>query len=217
MNGCPDREAHLERIHDLLDGLVPKAEAERLRRHLAGCADCRAEMMTFQRVFGSLERLPLAVVRPELTERILARVLPSRRRRRHRVAVIGWSYAACLAACAGLAGGIAAQPAARAFVEHTAGGVSHRVVEGLSFITHLTAVAVLGVAGGLDALAATGERFAPIGRALNAVLTTPSFAAALLTALAVSSALLWWLRPATVRRRRSGSTDIGILGFWGLS
>jgi len=217
MNGCPDRERHLERIQDFLDGLVPAAEAERLRRHFAGCTDCRHEMETFRRVFGSLERLPLAAVRPELTDRILARVLPSRRRRRHRVAVIGWSYAACVAACAGLVGGIAAQPAARAFVEHAAGNVSHRVVEGLSFITHLAAVTVLGVAGGLNIMAATGERFAPIGRALNAVLTTPSFAAALLTALAASAALLWWLRPATVRRGRSGSTDIGILGLWGLS
>lgn len=212
MNGCPDRE----RIQDLLDGIVPEPEASALRRHAAGCPGCAAELVLFERVFVSLARMPLATPRPELTERVLARVLPSRRLR-HRVAAIGWGYAACLAAFAGIVGGIAAHPPARAFVEQTAGTASHRVIETLSFVTHLAGVAVLGIAGGIDAMATTGERLAPIGRALYAVWTTPSFAAALLTAFAACAALLWWLRPLPARRRRPGPTDVGILSFWGMA
>jgi len=151
-----------------------------------------------------------------ITELVLARVLP-RRRRRHQVAVIGWGYAACLAACLGLVALFTNYAPARALVETTAGTISHRVVDTLGFATHLTGVLVLSIAGGVDLMASTGSRFAPIGRAVQAVLTTPAFAAALITAFAACAALLWWLRPAPARRRRSGPTDIGILGFWGMA
>jgi len=212
MNLCTERE----RLQDLLDGLLPETEAGAVRRHAADCAACGAELAVFERIMGTLDRMPLATPRPELMDRVLARVLPSRRRH-HRVAALGVAYAACLAAFAGIVLAVAGNPAARAALESGAAIASRGFVQAATWATQVAGVGVLWLAGGMKAVVAIESYVAPVGRAMQAVLTTPSFAAALLTAFAACGVLLWWLRPVPVRRRGAGPTNVGILGFWGMA
>jgi len=212
MNACNERE----RLQDLLDGLLPETEAGDVRRHAAGCRACGAELAAFERVMGVLDRLPLANPRPELMDLVLARVLPSRRRH-HRIAAVGLGYAACLAAFSGLVVLASGNPAARTTAELGLALASRGFLHVAGFLTQVAGTAVLWIAGGLKAAAAIESWVAPVGRAMQAVLTSPSLVAALLSAFAVCGALLWWLRPVAVRRRGTGPAHLGILGFWGMA
>ena len=76
---------HQKRVQAFLDGDLSADEARAFRDHLAGCADCAAELATYRRVFALLDEAPLAEPAPALGERVLAHVLPSRQRRRARL------------------------------------------------------------------------------------------------------------------------------------
>src|SRR5437867_8096602 len=100
MNRCSE----IRRVQDYLDGELSAIETESFRAHLRSCAACGTEVALFTRAFQALDAMPLVVPRPELTERVLAHVLPSRVRRRW-VRAAAWGYGASFAAC--LAGAIA--------------------------------------------------------------------------------------------------------------
>jgi anti-sigma factor RsiW len=54
--------AHItfERMHDLVDGLVPASEEALLREHLGGCPECREELGALEATVGALRALPVA-------------------------------------------------------------------------------------------------------------------------------------------------------------
>ncbi len=112
MTRCPQAP----RVQDFLDGDLAPAEAAAFRAHLAVCTECAGEVALFERLITTLERPALVEPPAGLTERVLARVLPSRARRR-RLAVLGWSYLGALTACAAAVGLWVAQPAGRASLE----------------------------------------------------------------------------------------------------
>ena len=53
-----------ERMHDLVDGLVPDAEREPLEDHLRACASCRDEVATLRELVGELGALSGAAAAP---------------------------------------------------------------------------------------------------------------------------------------------------------
>jgi len=55
----------LERIHDLVDGLVPASEEVRLRHHLESCSDCRGHFESIEATVRALGSLPDAARPPE--------------------------------------------------------------------------------------------------------------------------------------------------------
>jgi hypothetical protein len=54
-----------ERMHDLLDGLMPPGEAERAEAHLESCATCRSEYEGLLAVIAGLRALPAGARAPE--------------------------------------------------------------------------------------------------------------------------------------------------------
>ena len=182
------------RIQDFLDSELPPGEAAAFRAHLAGCRECAAETASLQSLIASLERVPLATPRSELTGRILDRVLPSRARRRRLVA-LGWGYASALAACAGAVALWALQPGRQVVLESLSGRLSHRLLGVGLFVLDSLGASAVRLAGGWSWLHATGERLAPLARALGAVLAEPSIVLTVWAAAAVCAALLWWMRP----------------------
>lgn len=213
MNACSERH----RLQDLLDGTLPEAEERALRAHVASCASCAAELAGWERLFTSLERIPMAEPDPALTERILTRVVPARVRRRW-AAAIGWSYAGAFAACAAIAGVAFAQPGVRAALENAAGLASRGLVGVVAFFFNTLGSAAVGLVNGWNLLAETGGRFEPFLRAFATLLTAPTVEIAAWTAGAACVALLWWMRmaPAGERARRRGGHSgrgLGIVGF----
>lgn len=64
-----------ERMHDLVDGLVPEAERTALDDHLRSCAACRDELTRLQELVGGLGELPSEATAPAgLWEGIEARI-----------------------------------------------------------------------------------------------------------------------------------------------
>jgi anti-sigma factor RsiW len=199
------------RLQDFLDGELPTGEVVAFRAHLAVCQDCAADLASFQSLIATLERVPLLAPRPELTGRILDRVLPSRARRR-RLAVLGWSYAGALSACAGAVALWALQPGGNAQVETLSGQLSHRLLGAGFFVLNLLGASAVRLADGWSLLHAAGERLAPLSRALGAVLTEPGIALTIWAAAAVCAALLWWMRPRAGAAAREVH-HVGVLGF----
>jgi anti-sigma factor RsiW len=76
MNRCPETI----NVQDWLDGTLDPQAAARFEAHLAGCAECEAEVAAFRVVFAELRTLPLLDPRPELFQRIMEEVLPHRAR-----------------------------------------------------------------------------------------------------------------------------------------
>lgn len=69
-----------------LDGALPAARAEEIRRHLDGCADCRYALARLRSAVALLGKLPAAPApSPAFAARLEARLAPERERRR------GWS------------------------------------------------------------------------------------------------------------------------------
>lgn len=191
------------RVQDFLDGDLPPPEAVAFRAHLAVCPHCAAEAASFRRLFTTLEQQPLDVPRPELTGRILGRVLPSRVRRR-RLAALGLGYAAGLVVTgAGVAlwmfragdGGLTAALPAWLW--------RHLLRGGLSALDALGASAV-NLATGWSWLEAAAGRLAPLSRAFALLMTDPRVAPALWAAVTVCAVLVWWMRP----RRASVTREV---------
>jgi anti-sigma factor RsiW len=207
MKRCSERV----RVQDFLDAELPPEEGAAFHAHLASCAECAAEIASFERLFARLER-PLLAVPPEgLTGRILERVLPSRARRR-RLAALGWAYAAALAACGGVIALWAGTPGHRALLEMLSGQASRRLLGVGLFVLNALGASAVRLADGWGWLQIAGERLAPLSRALGAVLAQPDVGFAVWAAAAVCVALLWWMRPPAkpaVREVRR----VGFVGF----
>jgi anti-sigma factor RsiW len=207
MTGCRENL----RLQDFLDGELPPGEVVAFRAHLAGCRECAAEVASFRSLIATLERAPLLAPRPELTGRILERVLPSRARRR-RILALGWGYAGALAACVGAVALWALQPGGSAQLETLSGHLSHRLLGAGLFVLNLLGASAVRLADGWSLLHAVGVRLAPLSRALGAVLTEPSIAFTIWAAAAVCAALLWWMRPRAGAAAREVH-HVGVLGF----
>ena len=164
MNDCLEKV----RLQDYLDGELSPEATRVMARHLAGCARCTAELELFRQVFEALERLPLLEPRPALSERILARVLPSRVRRRWAVA-LGWSYAGVFASVAAAVAWWVSRPSGRAALEFLSGELSRRLVQSLLFSLNALAFAVASLADGWGFMTMVGQRLAPFARALSSL------------------------------------------------
>lgn len=199
------------RLQDFLDGELPPGEAVAFRAHLAGCRECAAEAESFRSLIATLERAPLLAPRPELTGRILERVLPSRARRRRLVA-LGWGYAAALTACVGTVALWALRPGGSEQLEMLSGQLSHRLLGAGLFVLNLLGASAVRLADGWSLLHAIGGRLAPLARALGAVVTEPSIALSIWAATAVCAVLLWWMRPRAGAAAREVH-HVGVLGF----
>jgi hypothetical protein len=170
----------------------------------------------YERVFSALDQAPTWDPGPELTERILARVLPSQVRRRW-VRALGLGYG--LAAAGSVAGVVAlmATPASRTLLAALAAQASHSVAQAAVFVLDALAFATVQMAGGWSVLLDAAARFAPLVRAMATLLSRPGIDVILLTATLASGLLLWWLRPRAALARRDRSRreigHVGLLGF----
>ncbi len=210
MNECPFRI----RTQAYLDGDLPAAEVRAYQAHLAGCAVCGAELASYRRVFALLEAVPLDEPRAELTERVLAQVLPSRirQRREQRLRAFGWGYAGALAASLAALSTWIAHPAGQAVLSGLSAVASRRLLESTKFVVQAASYAFVHLATGWHVLGLALERFAPLGRALGAVISETSIVGTLAAALVVCVTMLWWLRPRDARSGR-GIRHVGVLGF----
>lgn len=191
------------RIQDFLDGELAPAEAPAFRAHLAACPRCAAEVAAFERLIATLEGEPLDVPRPELTGRILGRVLPSRVRRR-RLAALGIGYAAGLAVTGAAAGlWLLGRGDGSPFAALPAWLWRHLFRSGLSALDALGA-SVVDLATGWAWLEAAAGRLAPLSRAFTVLMTDPRVAPAVWAAITACAFLLWWMRP----RRASATREV---------
>jgi anti-sigma factor RsiW len=199
------------RVQDYLDGELAPAERIAFRAHLGSCAACAAELASYQSVIATLERAPLLAPAPELTGRILARVLPSRARRR-RFAALGLGYAAALAACAAGIGAWSLDAGHRALLEALSGRLSHQVLGIGLFLLNSFGASVVRLANGWGWVQAAGGRLAPLSHALGTVFMERDIALTVMAAAAVCTALIWWMRPRTDHAVRE-VRHVSILGF----
>jgi predicted anti-sigma-YlaC factor YlaD len=200
------------RIQDFLDGELSAAEARAFRAHLEGCAECAAGMASFRRVFAALAGQPLEIPAPALTERVLAAVLPSRRRLRRRLAALGWGYAASLAVALAAIGILARLPGPRHLFESASGEASRRLLEGGVFVLNAVTGAVLRLAEGWGLAVVAMARLAPITKALGTFIAQPAVTLTLWASAMGCVALLMWMRPRT-RTSGRGVRHVGVLGF----
>ena len=94
---CRDVQATLEAY---VDKSLNRGQATGLKRHLAGCESCQAELAYLQAVEKALDTWPLVAEPDDLTARVMAQVKPHPELRRFR---IRWSDLAI-----GLAGAVLA-------------------------------------------------------------------------------------------------------------
>jgi hypothetical protein len=65
----------LERTHDLIDGLLPSETADRARRHMEQCADCRDRYASLSELTSDLRAVPRdATPPPEIWQAIARRI-----------------------------------------------------------------------------------------------------------------------------------------------
>ena len=206
--------AQSDRLQAYLDGeLHPGAESE-LRRHLLACEACAAELALYERVFASLASAETWDPGPELTERILARVLPSQVRRRW-LRALGWGYGAAAAASVACAVALLARPSARAMFGTLGVEASQRLAQAAMFVIDSLALAMVRLASGWGLLHDIALRLNPVLRALTTLLARPGVDLTLALATLASGLLLWWLRPRELRavpaRTRKGIEHAGLL------
>ena len=202
MTRCPETR----NVQDWLDGTLEPEAAARFETHLAGCAECEAEVAAFRVVFAELRSLPLLDPRPELFQRIMDEVLPHRAPRW--VRVLGWTYAGAFAASAAAIGSAFVLPGPSAWL--------HGVIAAAT--RSLTGTGTFVLRSLSDGLARAGETVTgagSAGRMLKLVwgaLAQPAVMVTIVAAIAVCAGLLWWMRPR--ERRETGEIPhVGLLGL----
>jgi anti-sigma factor RsiW len=187
-----------DRLQTYLDGELDTAAESHLRRHLVTCAECAAELALYERVFASLADTPMVEPAPQLTARILERVLPSQVRRRW-VRALGWGYGLAAAGSAAAAVTLLVSPAPRALLGTLGIEASQRVAQAAVFIVDALALAMVQMAGGLTLVQEIGLRLSPVFRAVTTLLARPGVDVTLALATVASAALIWWLRPRELK------------------
>lgn len=94
---CLDAQTALDTY---VDGELSPEQTERLEAHLAGCAECRAELTYLQVAEEAVETWPLATEPADLTARVMAQVKPRLEKPRFR---LRWSDVAVSLVGAGMA------------------------------------------------------------------------------------------------------------------
>jgi len=202
MNRCPETI----NVQDWLDGTLEPEAAARFEAHLAGCAECEAEVAAFRVVFAELRSLPLLDPRPELFQRIMAEVLPHRAP--HWARVLGWAYAGALTASVVAIGSAFVWSTPKAWLRGVIAAATRSLTETGTFVARSLS----------DGLARVGETAAGEGsggRLIKLVwgaLTHPAILLTIVAAIAVCAGLLWWMRPR--ERRETGEiSHVGLLGL----
>ena len=207
MTHCPE----IPNVQDYLDRELPEPAAARFRTHLEHCAECVEEMARFRRVFTMIETAATWDPGPSLTERILDRVVPARIRRRW-MRRLGVGYAAALAATAAGIAALVGTPAARDVVVTLSAAASRGLVQGVALVLNTMSLVSIGLLDGLGLINAFGQRLAPLGRALGALLSQSPIGVTVFVAALASVMLLWWMRPREARsHKRIG--PLGLVGF----
>ena len=193
-----------------LDGELSPADERRFLDHLPGCADCAREIALYRRVFAVAAEAPLFEPPPQLTERVLHRVLPSRRRRRAWIRGAGFAYAGMVALSLAAVIVWALQPHSLATMSSLGATASHRLIQIAIFALNSGSSALLQIASGWDFLSVTSVRLAPAFRAIVGAIGGPI--SLLWLAALGCTAVVFWLRP---RRsgRGGGMRHVGVLGF----
>lgn len=193
-----------------LDGELDAGETLRLERHMDQCASCAVELALYRRVFTTLDAMPLLDPGPMLTERVLAKVVPARVRRRW-MQVAGWSYAATFVAFLGAAMLWLAQPGTQEALGSFSSAASIRLTGVLVFALESLNFAARVLAGTWGLAAAAMDWFAPLGRAFAPWLAHPSVRVALPAAALASAAVVWWMRSRD-GKSQEGPRHVAILG-----
>ena len=202
MNRCPE----IIHVQDWLDGTLEPKAAARFESHMAGCAECEAEVAAYRVVFAELRSLPLLDPRPELFQRIMDDVLPHRAP--HWLRVVGWAYAGALTASVAASGSAFVLPGPSTWLHGVIASATHTLTGTGTFVLRSMS----------DGLARVGETVAgegSAGRALKLVwgaLSHPAFVVTIVAAIAVCAGLLWWMRP----RERRATREIPHVGLLGL-
>jgi anti-sigma factor RsiW len=208
MSSCIRRPS----VQSYLDGDLAPEDAAAFRAHLPGCPACASDLALYSRVFAALAQAPTWDPGPELTERVLARVLPSQVRRRAWVRALGWGYAVTLTGCLAAMVALAVRPGSIGFLASVWVAASHRVLQFTIFTLDAASIAVVSLANGWGLLRSAGGHMAPLGRAFTTVFAHRSVESALWSAGAACVLLLWWMRPRG-RRSNGGVRHVGLLGF----
>ena len=207
MNRC--RETR--HVQDYLDGELAPERVRGFEAHLEACAPCAAEVRAYQGLFASLRADRVEDLGPQLTERILDRVLPSRLRRRW-VAALGWAYSAVSAVGTFAFVSWIVQPSTRVWLAQRLSEASLRVMQTLLFSFQVLTRSWLDVLDGWALMETLAGRVAPIARAVTRPLSDPVVAAITLAAVLTCTGVLWWMRP-----RRGAVTEevrnVSLLGF----
>jgi anti-sigma factor RsiW len=197
-------ESH--KVQDFLDGELAAEESARFEAHLAGCAECEAELAAFRVVFSELRSVPLLDPRPELFERIMEQVLPHRMPRW--VRVLGWAYAGAFVASLAAIGSAFVLPGPSEWLPGVLAAGLRSLTSTGSFVARTLS----------EGLARTGAALAGGGsaghllRLLGGALSRPAVLLTVIAALFVCAAVLWWMRP----RERSAAGEIPHVGMLGL-
>ncbi|MDQ3549078.1 MAG: zf-HC2 domain-containing protein, partial [Chloroflexota bacterium] len=84
-----------ELISAFIDGGASREENERLRQHLASCAECRATLDAYRAIGGSIRAIPAVYAPQHLTAAIFARTIDAEPRRLFLITSrLGYSLAA---------------------------------------------------------------------------------------------------------------------------
>jgi anti-sigma factor RsiW len=201
-----------DRIQDYLDGELSPDAATRMRAHVAGCARCATELALYARVFESLSLTPVFDAGPALTERVLAHVLPSQRRRRRRIAQLGWGYAGLVAVTLSGLGLAWMQPAGRQLLFGLSNTASRTLVELSLFVLNTMSSSVLRIADAWKLVDLAAVRLAPLAHALSALVSQPALLLTVLASVTACAGVLWWMRPRTGASAEE-ARNVGVLGF----
>jgi len=194
--------AESERLQEYLDGELGAEDEARLSEHLATCAECAVELALYQRVFATLDATPMLEPSPELTERILHRVLPSQVRKRWLTA-IGWGYGVSAAASVAAAVAALGTPMPRTAMALVGIDAAQRLAQATMFVVDSLAVAMVRLAGGWSLLHEFGEHLSPIFRVISSLLGRSGVDVTLALASVATGLLIVWLRPRDLNRVRA--------------
>ncbi len=203
---CPQTDL----IQDYLDDELVPAERLAFESHLGSCRACAADLAMYQSVFGRLESIETFDPGTAFTDRVLAQVMPP--------ANVTWSkglglaYVSALGASVALAAAAFVLPVPRAWATSLFVHAARAVVNSFLFVLKSINEALVHVADAALAAGGLMARVAPFLRALAGPLSQPAVVLSLVAALAVTAAVLWWMRPRESRAER-GMSDVGLLGL----